>query len=92
MTHSTPPMIVSGVPYQVTEVDGRRPETLAEFGGPVTMTACGPTGEHRICGAGEHVHGDTVRVHEKFDEGAGKDVRVWTVFPDPEHDRFMAEG
>jgi len=92
MTHPQPPMIVSGVPYEVTEVDGKPPVALSELEGPVTMTAGGPTGEHCIHGAGEHVHGDTVRVHEKFDGGLGKDVRVWTVKPDPARDRFIAEG
>jgi len=92
MTHTEPSMIVSGVPYEVIEVDGKPPVALSELEGPVTMTATGPTGEHSIAGAGEHVHGDTVRVHEKFDDGAGKDVRVWTVSSDPEHGRFVAEG
>jgi hypothetical protein len=92
MTPNEPSMIVSGVPYEVTEIDGKPPVDLSEFDGPVTMMATGPTGEHSIAGAGEHVHGDTVRVHEKFDDGAGKDVRVWTVSPDPEGDRFIAEG
>jgi hypothetical protein len=92
MTDTTPAMIVSGVPYQVTEVEGNPPATLEQFAGPITMHAQGATGDHEIFGSGEHVHEGTVRVHEKDHHGTGKDVRVWTVSPAPEDDGFVAAG
>jgi hypothetical protein len=85
-------MIVSGVPYEVTEVEGEAPATLAEFGGPVTMTTRGPTGEHQVSGSGGDEHDGAVRVHEKDHDGTGKDVRVWTVTPAADRDGFVAEG
>lgn len=92
MKQSTPAMIVSGVPYEVTELEGGAPATLAEFGGAITMTAHGPTGDHEVNGSGEIEHDGAVRVHEKDHEGTGKDVRVWTVTPTPDHDGFVAAG
>ncbi len=92
MTRPQPDMIVSGVPYEVTTVEGQAPVTLAEFAGPVTMSTHGPTGDHEVNGAGGSEHAGTVRVHEKDHEGTGKDVRVWTVSPNPDHDGFVAAG
>jgi hypothetical protein len=92
MSSSDPAMIVSGVPYDVTGVDGRPPSTLEEFTGPVTMHTHGPTGDHEISGAGEHPHDGTVRLHEKDHHGTGKDVRVWTVTPAPDRKGFDAAG
>lgn len=92
MTNSTPAMIVSGVPYEVTEVEGRTPSTLEEFAGDVTIHTQGPTGDHEVSGAGEHPHDGAVRVHEKDHDGTGKDVRVWTVSPAPDREGFDAEG
>ena len=83
-------MIVSGVPYEVTGVQGEVPVALSEFAGDVTMTTHGPTGDHEVCGAGEDMHDGAVRVHEKDHGGTGKDVRVWTV--SPTDDGFVAEG
>lgn len=92
MTDTTPAMIVSGVPYEVTGVAGQAPSTLDEFAGPVTMQTQGPTGEHEVLGAGEHPHDGAVRVHEKNHGGTGKDVRVWTVTPALDRDGFDAAG
>ena len=92
MTDATPAMIVSGVPYEVTGVDGRTPFTLEEFAGPVRVHTHGPTGDHEVCGAGEHPHDGVVRVHEKDHDGTGKDVRVWTVSPAPDREGFDAAG
>ena len=92
MTSSNPAMIVSGVPYEVTGVEGRAPSTLEEFTGPVTMHTHGPTGDHEVTGAGEHPHDGTVRLHEKDHDGGGNDVRVWTVSPAPDRDGFDAAG
>lgn len=92
MTESTPSMIASGVPYEVTEVEGGSPSTLDQFVGDVTMSTHGPTGNHDVCGAGERPHDGAVRVHEKDHHGTGKDVRVWTVSPAPGREGFDAEG
>jgi hypothetical protein len=92
MKRPAPAMIVSGVPYEVTEVDGQEPVELSEFAGDLTMTAQGPTGEHEISGSAERVRDGAVRVHEKDHEGTGKDVRVWTVAPADDHDGFTAAG
>lgn len=90
MTDTTPAMIVSGVPYRVTGVEGQAPSALEEFSGSVTMQTHGPTGDHEVSGAGEHEHDGAVRVHEK-DHG-GKDVRVWTVSPALDREGFDAAG
>lgn len=92
MSSSTPAMIVSGIPYAVTEVEGAEPSALDDFTGEVTMHAQGPTGDHEISGSGEHEHHGAVRVHEKHNHGTGKDVRVWTVSAEPGGDGFVAAG
>jgi hypothetical protein len=92
MTDSIPAMIVSGVPYEVTEVEGRTPSALEEFAGPVTIHTHGPTGDHEVSGAGERPHDGVVRLHEKDHHGTGKDVRVWTVSPAHDREGFDAEG
>ena len=56
------------------------------------MHTHGPTGDHDICGAGEHPHDGAVRLHEKDRDGTGKDVRVWTVRPAPDRNGFDAAG
>jgi hypothetical protein len=91
MTRPQPDMIVSGVPYEVTAVEGQAPAELSDFTGPVTMTTHGPTGDHEVSGAGGSEHDGAVRVHEKDHEGTGKDVRVWTVSGGPD-DGFVAAG
>lgn len=92
MTSDTPDMIVSGVPYVVTDVEGDEPSTLESFVGQTTMHTQGPTGEHEVSGSGEHEHDGAVRVHEKDHDGTGRDVRTWTVSPDPDHEGFVAVG
>lgn len=77
MTAPTPQMIVSGVPYAVTEVDDRVPSALAEFAGSATFAVEGATGRHVVLGEGT-VQDGYVRFHEKAGAG-GKDLRVWHV-------------
>lgn len=79
MSSTTPTMIVSGVPYLVTEVGDQAPVALADFAGDVTVRLNGPTGDHTVSGCGEPGDDHTVRLYEKDHEGTGKDVRVWTV-------------
>lgn len=85
-------MIVSGVPYAVTDVEGQEPSHLADFTGQVTMHTEGPTGQHEVSGSCEHEHDGAVRVHQKDHHGTGKDVRVWTVSPATDHEGFVAAG
>ncbi|MEE6272399.1 hypothetical protein [Georgenia wangjunii] len=92
MTSSTPGPIVSGVPYEVTDLGGQAPSTLEEFAGPVTMHTHGPTGDHEISGTGEQPLDGAVRLHEKDHEGTGKDVRVWTVRSATDREGFDAAG
>ncbi len=92
MTRPQPDMIVSGVPYEVTTVDGQAPVALSDFAGAVTMTTHGPTGDHEVSGSGGAERDGTVRVHEKDHAGTGKDVRVWTVSSEADDDGFVAEG
>lgn len=92
MTDTTPAMIVSGVPYAVTGVEGRTPTSLEEFEGQVTIHTHGPTGDHDVTGSGELAHDGTVKLHEKHDHGTGRDVRTWTVSPAPDGDGFDAEA
>lgn len=90
MTYTTPPMIVSGVEYVVTEVQGRPPADLTDFVGVVTFVVEGQTGTHEVAGAGAE-HDGAVRFHQKDAQGVGKDIRVWTVKPGP-GGRFVAEA
>jgi hypothetical protein len=92
MTSTDPSMIVSGVPYEVTDVEGKEPASLEDFAGPITMQTRGATGDHEVSGSGEGIHGGAVRVHEKDHHGTGKDVRVWTVSPNPDDAGFVAAG
>jgi hypothetical protein len=89
MTDTTPEMVVSGVPYTVTSVDGRPPTTLDDFVGLTAFVVTGRTGEHQVAGEGD-LHDDVVRFYEKTSGGIGKDVRVWTLRPT--EDGFCAEA
>lgn len=78
MSFTAPDPIVSGVAYSVREVGGRRPADLEDFTGHVSMTVEGGSGRHVVRGQG-FTTGDAARVHEKADDGMGKDTRTWTV-------------
>lgn len=85
---TTPALVVSGVDYTVVSVAGRPPAALSDFVGETTFVAEGRTGQHPVAGAGAE-HEGIVRFHEKTADGAGKDVRVWTVSTGPDGD-FLA--
>lgn len=78
MTYGTPGIVVSGVPYVVTEVEGHAPTTLEEFVGERTFVVERNGSTYEVAGAGSLVEGG-VRFHEKVAGGHGKDVRVWRV-------------
>lgn len=78
-----PTSIVSGVEYEVRDVDGRAPEAPADFAGEVAMSlryqpADGAAHELVVRGVGV-VADSGVYVNEKG--AAGKDVRRWLVAP-----------
>lgn len=80
MTYSPPAPVVSGVPYAVLDVDGRPPRSVDDFAGHVTLTVEGRTGRHVVRGDAT-VRDGIVRLHEKSDDGGGKDIRTWRVRP-----------
>ncbi|WP_129338503.1 hypothetical protein [Cellulomonas endophytica] len=92
MTSTDALMIVSGTPYTVTGVGGRTPTGPGDFAGAVTVTVHGATGEHEVAGTGVEQPDGTVRLYQKDHHGTGKDVRVWTVTPDPSSGGFVAAG
>ena len=89
MTYTTPDMVISGVPYKVAEVGRHAPVDLDDFVEHCEFVLQGSTGQHLVAGEGTR-HGDTVRFHEKAQNGDGKDVRVWTV--SRSDDGFCAEA
>ncbi|WP_136517836.1 MULTISPECIES: hypothetical protein [Cellulomonas] len=87
MSHPTADPVVSAVPYQVLDVDGRPPRTLDDFTGVVAMRVQGRTGAHLVRGQGTTADHHAV-VQEKTGDGTGKDVRRWRVAADG--DGFVA--
>jgi len=72
--------VMSGVPYVVTVVNGRPPESLNDFvaDAVVAITVAAANQEVKIRGSARR-DGDTVVIHEKDSDGIGKDVRTWRV-------------
>lgn len=89
MTYETPGIVISGVPYAVTEVEGRTPTRLEEFIGETTFVAEHKGSPYVVAGVGS-LHDDAVRFHEKVHHGHGKDVRVWHISRGA--DGFQAEA
>ncbi|QCB92377.1 hypothetical protein [Cellulomonas shaoxiangyii] len=86
--HTTVDPIVSAVPYEVLEVQGRTPVALTDFVGTVSVLLRGSTGEHVVCGQGT-ADTHTAVLQEKSNDGVGKDVRRWSVVADG--DGFVAQ-
>ena len=85
MTRSTSETVISGVPYRVTEVNGRSAGEAVEpdeLVGTTTFVVEGQTGRHTITGEGATLT-DGVHVYEKDLSNDGKDVRVWRVYHAP---------
>ncbi len=78
MTSSPPDFVVSGVPYVVTDVEGRTPAGTGDLTGRTTFAVEGSTGRHVVSGEGVLADDGSVRFLEK-DSGAGKDVRAWRI-------------
>ena len=83
MTYSPSPQpVISGVPYQVMDVNGAPAGDLSDFVGTVAFQIDKDGVPYSIDGEGRERDG-AVRVHEKNGRG-GKDIRVWRVYPGPD--------
>src|SRR5829696_1371739 len=81
--HSGVNAVTSGVPYTVTAVNGRLPGSLDDFGTDIVeLVASLRAQQVTICGSGRRVDDRCVVVHEKTNDGAGKDVRTWEITAD----------
>jgi hypothetical protein len=78
LVFGTPRAVVSGVPYPVREVRDREVLGLEDFLGDTTFVLDMDGDQYLVCGPGIP-DGDGVRVYEKDEQGAGKDIRVWEV-------------
>ncbi len=88
MHSTTPEPVISGVPYPVTDVDGKPASGLDDFVGTIEIQIDKNGTPYVIDGEGRHRDG-AVRVHEKNGRG-GKDIRVWRVYTAPDGG-FLAE-
>lgn len=68
--------VVSGVPYVVADVSGRRPSRLEDFVGEVSFTASLNSLSLHVDGFGA-LTGEQVHFNEK--DSAGRDLRVWQI-------------
>ena len=78
LVFGTPRAVVSGVPYQVRLVRDHEVLGLEDFLGDTTFVLDMDGDPYLVCGPGIQ-DGDGVRVYEKDEQGAGKDIRVWEV-------------
>ena len=72
----TPPSVISGRPYPVSDVEGAAPGSLEDFLGDRRFTIDMAGHAYAVHGIGSRLD-EQVRFHEKSQ--AGKDVRVWHV-------------
>jgi hypothetical protein len=72
----TPPSVISGRPYPVSDVEGSAPASLDAFLGDQRFTIDMAGHPYSVQGVGSRLD-EQVRFHEK--SSAGKDVRVWHV-------------
>lgn len=72
--------VASGVPYTVTEVNGRPPAVLSDFTDHsiIELTVARGNSIVQILGS-VHLDPSGTIVHEKDGDGIGKDVRVWVI-------------
>ena len=78
MSFPAPRPVVSGRAYPVQHARGRVPRQLGDFTGEGSLVIDLDGDEYTIWGPGVQAE-DGVRVFEKSNEGAGKDIRVWVV-------------
>jgi hypothetical protein len=89
MSFPAPRPVISGKPYRVQTVSGQVPRQLHDFTGDARVLIDLDGEEYTICGPGVEVE-DGVHLYEKSDEGAGKDIRVWTVQQTSPEPAFLA--
>ena len=89
MTFTAYDPVESGCNYQVTEVDGHRPEALSDFAGDTRLTLVKGGVSHRVIGDGAATDAG-VRFHQKDPGPDDRDVRVW-VITDRGDGIFLAE-
>ena len=89
MTFTPDDPVESGRSYQVTEVDGHRPEALSDFAGETRLTLVKGSVSHRLIGDGATTPGG-VRFYQKDPGPDDRDVRVWVV-TDCGDGTFLAE-
>ncbi len=78
MSFPAPRPVVSGRAYPVRQARGQVPRQLGDFTGEGPLVVDLDDEPYTIWGPGVQAEGG-VRVYEKSDEGAGKDIRVWVV-------------
>ena len=83
MSFPAPRPVISGKAYPVQQVGGVPPQRLDDFTGDSSLLIDLDGEPYTIWGACTSVDG-VVRVHEKSDDGRGKDIRVWVVRQDGE--------
>ena len=78
--HSKVDPVKSGVDYIVTSVNDAQPKSFDDFvtRPVIAVTVASHDQVVQIHGCA-HVDGDTVVVHEKDEDGTGKDVRIWSI-------------
>ena len=78
MTHSTLDGISSGTHYSVTRVDGRLPDSAADFLGETSFLIHQDEQHLQIDGIGQpDTHGTGVHFYQKDPGHEGRDVRIW---------------
>jgi hypothetical protein len=75
----------------VATVASRMPDCLDDFLGTITLVIDLDGEPYTVCGTGVELGHDCVRLFEKSDHGAGKDIRVWTVRRDDVTPCFVVE-
>jgi hypothetical protein len=89
MSFVTPRPVVSGKPYAVLSVHDHIPDGLDDFVGDTSFVLDLEGYAYTVCGPG--VRADRgVRVFEKSDDGAGKDVRTWLVCVAADGEAYIA--
>ncbi len=71
--------VLSGVPYVVSAIDGRRPSSLDDFIGAHRLLLTRDGHESVVDGLGLQIGPSAVTFTEKLSDAGGKDVREWKI-------------
>lgn len=85
-----PPPVASGQQYTVTEVDGRHPQSLADFIGDIHLLMSRNDQVFQLRGAGAPAPSGSVRFYQKDLAQHDRDIRVWTI-NESDDTTFLAE-